>query len=46
MEINMIILNILVGISATVYCTAVIWGIYTLRRIEKEIKEANKDEEK
>lgn len=40
------LLDILVGISGTAYCIAAVWGIYTLRKIEKEIKEANKDEEK
>ena len=40
--INNMVLDILVGISGTAYCIAAIWGIYTLRRIEKEIKEANK----
>lgn len=39
------ILDIFVAVSGIAYCIAAIWGVLVLYKLEKEIREANKDEE-
>ena len=39
------ILDIFVAVSGIAYCIAAIWGIRVLYNLEKEIREANEDDQ-